>query len=991
MFKDLKIGTQLIIMGVILFSLVLALGYVSFKHTQKIHQQTQLIYEHPVKIRRAIGEIRSDAYLIHWALETAFNMESFDQMLPLMQTIAGAEARMKQNLEMLLLSNLSDKEPVLQLQHITQGCQINRNEVTELMRMGRYDAAERINMHAGTVIDSEHFHEIIKVAETISMLAERDSNELLAASDSLKKRLALQLLLIIAVVLLCAFLVTIYLQRHTRKPLIELKEATERFDRGDMKARVLYESANEFGTLAAAFNKMAANIQQTTEISDKTADLVGSMLGKDDLRDFFLSSLNMLMKHSDSQLAAAYLLNDDKEKFECIASVGLAETARESFSSLVHEGELGRAVFTRKVSHLKSIPESTRFLFHTACGTYIPREMISIPLTYEDETLAVISLASLYEYTEETLRLTENIQTTYAARLQSILAFRNIRLLSERLEKQNSELEAQQKELAAQATELTSQNMELEVQKAALSEASRLKTSFLSNMSHELRTPLNSVIALSGVLTRRLANRIPEEEHSYLEVIGRNGRHLLALINDILDLSRIESGKEEVEVSEFDVCEAINEVLAMIRPQAIEKRLKFPDAVGDCPARIRTDALKFRHILQNLIGNAVKFTEEGHISILVEKSQNSLNIKVSDTGIGIAEEHLAHVFDEFRQADSGVARRYGGTGLGLSIAKKYARLLGGKITAESTQGKGSLFTLSLPLLNGASQPVVEEPYERENINTPVPLTHGAKKEKESKMVLVVDDNEPAVVQISDILKENAYHVRLAKDGEEALALLTRMIPDAIVLDLMMPGMDGFQVLRQIRLSESTSNIPVLILTAKHITKEDLAFLKRNNIHQLIQKGDVKREELLQAIEKMLGGTKKTPEAKAKSSPNPAAVPRVLVAEDNPDNMTTVKAVLADGFRVLEAIDGSEAVKMAREHIPDLILMDIALPGIDGIEAFLTIRADARLQHIPVIALTASATTEDREAILAHGFDAYLAKPIDETLFFRTISQILYGT
>jgi len=208
--------------------------------------------------------------------------------------------------------------------------------------------------------------------------------------------------------------------------------------------------------------------------------------------------------------------------------------------------------------------------------------------------------------------------------------------------------------------------------------------------------------------------------------------------------------------------------------------------------------------------------------------------------------------------------------------------------------------------------------------------------------------------------------------------------------LMMPEMDGFEVLQTIRNAEKTAFIPVLILTAKHITKEDLRFLKHNNVHQLIQKGDVNRHEFLNSIASLVHTDKTETEKQPVEPRQIEGKPVILIVEDNPDNMTTAKAILENNFTILEAVDGNQGIFLAKKHVPHLILMDIALPGMDGIEAFKIIRNTASLSNVPVIALTASAMTSDRETILSHGFDGYIAKPIDEKIFFNTINKVLYG-
>ena len=291
--------------------------------------------------------------------------------------------------------------------------------------------------------------------------------------------------------------------------------------------------------------------------------------------------------------------------------------------------------------------------------------------------------------------------------------------------------------------------------------------------------------------------------------------------------------------------------------------------------------------------------------------------------------------------------------------------------------------------------IVEEEFKKDRARLPreiaVPqLSSKVSANSTAKTLLIVEDSEPAVIQIRDLLEDSGYTIQVAGDAKEALKIMEAVIPDAIVLDLMMPEIDGFDLLNTIRASEPTAYIPVLILTAKHITKDELKFLTKNNIHQLIQKGDVNREELKKAIASML--YPETDEKKVKQfvTRTNKLKPLVLAVEDNPDNMITVKALLSDHFRVLEATDGPTSIALAKQYRPDLILMDIALPGIDGIQAFKTIRSSPGLEHTPVIALTASAMTQEREGILAQGFDAFIPKPIIEREFLKVIQEVLYG-
>jgi len=728
-------------------------------------------------------------------------------------------------------------------------------------------------------------------------------------------------------------------------------------------------------------SKMAEVVQTEMQINENAAQLADSMQRAEEVHTFCRELLKALLERTGSQIGAVYLLNPQKTAFEHFESIGLGAGGGAAFSASGLEGELGAALATRQIQRITDIPADTRFTFAAVSGEFRPREILTIPVLSDHEVTAVISLANLRAYDAPSIRLVNDIWNVLSARLIGVLTFRKIKDLAERLEHQNSELDAQKRELTVQADELTEQNTELELQKRQIDETNRLKSAFLANMSHELRTPLNSVIALSGVLHRRLARTLPAEEQGYLEIIERNGKNLLALINDILDLSRIEAGREEISVSRFSVRELAGEIVAMLEPQALEKKIALRNQVsGDLPP-ITSDLAKWRHILENLVGNAVKFTEHGQVTITAESAPGAIRISVTDTGIGIAADEFPHIFDEFRQGDDSISRKYGGTGLGLAIAKKYALLLGGGITVESVPGKGSTFTLHLPLALEAETARAS----MERATGPAVFPSG-----QGQTILLIEDNEPAIIQLTDILQSEGYRLQVARSGKDALAQIEQTLPEAMILDLMMPEMDGFQVLKAIRGAERTAHLPILILTAKHVTNTELSFLKGNHIQQLIQKGDINRTGLLAAVVQMVAPRQEEPTPLPSHPRRPArpGKPVVLVVEDNPDNLLTAKALLNDRFQVIEAKDGQAGVEQARHHHPDLILMDIGLPVMDGLQALQEIRKDETLRHIPVIAVTATAMKGERETILAHGFDGYISKPIDAELLKKTLREAL---
>lgn len=985
--KDFKIVLKLQLGFATLLLFVFVLGVVSYFQTRMIYQQAEDLYSHPMAVTRAVGKLNEDIMHMRVGIRNLMlSVNKTEQQEAIRYTEIHAADVLIQ-FDVIRAQYLGPKENVEDAYKAFISWQTLRGVNTQLALDGNIKSIKESVDTSGPV--GKQRDDMLAKIRVIENFAKAKSESLFAKSASLYKSLTLELILLVSFMILLSGLIVYQLLKAVRRPINDMVQATNRFRGGDLNARCSYESQDEFGVLCDSFNTMVESVQVRSELDKKVADFAALMIGEYDMKRFFRLTINSLAEFTGSQMAAVYLLSEDKKKYFCFESVGLDEQARESFEAVSMEGEFGTSLATGKVHYLRNIPQDTRFVFNTVSGKFIPREIITLPVNADNEVIAMISLARIKPYNEQVQELIDRILVTLTTRIEGVLANQKKKEFTRTLEVQNSELETQKRELSAQSTELIEQNRELEMQKSQLGEANRLKTSFLSNMSHELRTPLNSVIALSGVLGRRLSQKISEEEYSYLEVIERNGKHLLHLINDILDISRIEAGREEVEILAFKPCTVIHELVEMIRPQVMHKGIELKVEEDNCEVLISSDMDKFRHIMQNLIGNAAKFTEKGRVTVSAVVHEKSITIKVKDTGIGISEVNLPHVFEEFRQADSSTSRRFGGTGLGLAIAQKYANLLEGSISVHSTVGVGSEFALELPLVYAEG--------ERARIpDMDTEWSVGSKTEMLQPMsdirgrtILLVEDSEPAIIQLKDFMEEYGCKILVAHNAVEALAIIEKTIPDAMILDLMMPDIDGFRMLEMLRNAEPTAHVPVLILTAKHITKEELRFLKKNNIHQLIRKGDVNRNELLNAVASMVN-----PKERVTQKNNPPKLvegkPVVLIVEDNPDNMVTAKAVLSNEFIVLEATDGYSGVEMAKKYLPHLILMDIALPDIDGIAAFKLIRQDIRTQGIPVVALTASAMLSDRESILAHGFDAFIAKPIDEKLFLKTVNEMLYG-
>lgn len=674
-------------------------------------------------------------------------------------------------------------------------------------------------------------------------------------------------MLITAVII---YFVSRILANSLTKPLISMVKVSNKIQSGDFSARNKIYNDDEIGYLADSYNKMTDSIESKIKIEQGRADISDIVMPLIRLKDFNQDIVYKLMEITDSNMGAFYLLNEKESKFEYLTSVGIDATLVKFFDAQYREGEFGKAIISKRISHLKKIPSDTIFKFKTIIGNVIPKEIVTIPIVVENQVVAIISLASLSAYKPETLEILNNSFSAINIAFSNLLTNEETRRLNEEikeknveLQKQTEELQLQTEELQVQSDELQEQNIELGMQKREVEEANRLKSEFLSNMSHELRTPLNSIMALSRTLIMQAKDKISSEENKYLEIIERNGKNLLTLINDILDLSKIEAGKLEIVLQTFSINSIIQNIKENLFSIAKEKEIKIYLELANNLPKIESDPEKVYQILQNVIGNAVKFTQKGSVTISADANENQMVIKVIDSGIGVSQEELPYVFEEFRQADGSTSRQFEGTGLGLAIVHKLINRLGGKIEAQSELGKGSIFTIYLPLKWSGDT-------ESEKVTTLSKSWDLYQEEKTAKKgivdetkriekgeikgrprILIVEDNEEAVIQIKIILENEGYLVDVANSGQAALDYIQHSIPDGIILDLMMPEIDGFEVLENIRSTSRTADIPVLILTAKDLTAQDLKKLSANNIQQLLYKGAVDKEELIFKIKLMV--------------------------------------------------------------------------------------------------------------------------------------------
>lgn len=982
--RSLTISRQLSLGIFFLMLLLLLLGGLAWEQVHKLWSTTHQLYNHPLQVRTALDQIRADVLGIHRGMKDVIILNNPQASERIVQEMERAETDVHRMFSILHERYLGPREDVVNAEAHFATWNAIRRETILLLRAGEHQRALERTMPDG--VGGRQAENIYRALDRISDYAHKKGRTFYREAEELRDGLLRQLATVVALMCLVFIVIAFLLIRNIRGPIKDLSDAADRFRNGDYSARSAVVSGNELGQLSRTFNRLAETIQQDAWVKDGISHVQLAGLEADTPQQYCTQLIAALMRRTDALFVAVYGLRDSNAVLELIESAGLAPNVPTTMPLTHFEGMLGSAVLTGETRVLRSIPADTVFVAPLIAADVLPRSIAAVPLSAGENVVAVLLLGTVHELDHETLRLCEGVRYVIGARIATLRSSERLRIVAEKLEMQNRELETQSRELGQQAEELSEQNIILAMQKSQLNDANRLKSTFLSNMSHELRTPLNSVIALSGVLVRRLKGSIGEEEYGYLDIIERNGRHLLSLINNILDLARIEAGREEITLTGFSITELIEDVTMLLRPQAEVKNLVLEcSGAADVPI-IHCDAAKCRQILINLIGNAVKFTDAGVVRVHARVDDTSLRIDVSDTGPGIPPEHAGRIFEEFQQVEDGTARRHEGTGLGLAIARRYAELLGGGITLESTPGEGATFTLRLPLREEKGERIAA-PARRVKARMSPPRGEG-------KRVLVVEDDEGAQTQLRDILVHSGYEVITADDGHQAMNRLESK-PDGIILDLMMPGVDGFEVLRQLRSHPLGQGVPVLILTAKHVSKEELAFLKGNNIHELIRKGDISGTELLQLVAEMLGrnGDEDAPRSEILPDAHFSQLsrrPSILVVEDNPDNLTTVLALLGDFCELLSADDGHKAVELARRSAPDLVLLDISLPGMDGFQVLEQLRMLEHCKSIPVVALTARALTEDRNEILARGFNAYLAKPVDATQLESTIVSMLHG-
>ena len=688
--------------------------------------------------------------------------------------------------------------------------------------------------------------------------------------------LIVSLYLLVLLVSVAAFMIVSFVSGSIAKTIKQVvKTITDiASSGGDLSTRIEVRTRDEIKDLAEATNKLLDHVNDQNWIQTKVAEVATMNQGINDMTTLAESFLGKLAPMLNAAYGLFYIRQGAgaQQKLVKIASYAAYGDETGSASFRLGEGLIGQAALDNRTFLLNTAPDHP-ISITSGLGQLPPKSILIVPVEFEGNVAAVVEFASVESFTSQHLKLMEQIESHFGVAINNVAGRMEVeRLLSEsqvlteelqaqteELQTQSEELQMQQEEMRMTTEHLEEQNLfaeqktkelqkakeELEAYSGQLKKSSQYKTNFLANMSHELRTPLNSILILSQLLAENENKTLSAEEEGYAKVIHTSGNDLLALIDDILDLSKIEAGKVILTMDEVNVSEIPEHMKLLFNPVAEKKGISFHIKMdAGVPQVLHTDGQRLQQILKNLLSNAFKFTEQGSVTLTVQNAdplsvkkhipahtdKAVLAISVTDTGIGIPLNKQQLIFEAFQQVDGETNRQYGGTGLGLSICNEFTRLLGGRIVLESTPQKGSQFTLFLPSLpNMEREQLISVDQEVAAAAAPsgVPAEPGVAERAaissseyedslfKGKNVLLVEDDARNVYSLVKALESKAINVTVASNGKQCLEIIKQQSDfDLVLMDIMMPIMDGFETMEAMRQDTAMQDTPIIALTAK---------------------------------------------------------------------------------------------------------------------------------------------------------------------------------
>jgi HAMP domain-containing protein/CheY-like chemotaxis protein/signal transduction histidine kinase len=828
--------------------------------------------------------------------------------------------------------------------------------------------------------------------------------------------------------------------------------------KGDLTRSIAVEALGEVAALKDNINEMIRNLRETTSrnseqdwLKTNLAKFTRMMQGQKNLTTVSQTILSELAPVVGAKHGVFYVMdggNNGQRELILRLAATYAYRERKHLNKDFHVGEglVGQAAFEKQRILLQNAPDDY-ININSGLGEAKPLQIIVLPIVFENQVLAVMELASFTPFSETYISLLDQLTESIGVVLNTIQAnMRTEELLAqsqslaeelqtqqeeltetnrrlelqakslqaseellrtqqEELQQTNEELEEKARLLQEQNAEVERKNKEVENAKHALEEkarqlamTSKYKSEFLANMSHELRTPLNSLLILAKLLADNPDGNLNTKQIDFAKTIHESGQDLLMLINDILDLSKIESGMMNIilgDVPFTDVRDAMQKTFGQV---ASDKGLTFDvDLSPTLPRAIHTDATRLQQVLKNLLGNAFKFTERGGVTLRAEgvaggwtpghesldRASSVIAFGVIDTGVGIPEEKQRIIFEAFQQADASTTRKYGGTGLGLSISREIARLLGGEIRVSSEEGIGSTFTLYLPQTYVAPNPNVgrvlnpsPSPGRVENpphIEQAEPVDDDREKiTKGDRVLLIVEDDVAYARILLDVAHSKGFKGIIATRGESALQLAQRYRPDAVTLDIALPDMEGWTVLDRLKHDKITRHIPVHIISADEEGSRGLKLGAFAHVQKPVTKEGL--EEAFSKIQGFLERPNKT----------------LLVIEDNDDQRKAITELIGGegDVEITGVASGQEALDILRQRRFDCMVLDLGLPDMNGFEFINRLKNDLHIEDIPIVVYTGRELSKKEETELKRMAEAIIIKDVrspdrllDETALF----------
>jgi CheY-like chemotaxis protein/HAMP domain-containing protein/GAF domain-containing protein len=805
-----------------------------------------------------------------------------------------------------------------------------------------------------------------------------------------------------------------------------IAEVATAVTKGDLTRSITVEAQGEVAALKDNINEMIRNLKDTTQknmeqdwLKTNLAKFTRMLQGQRDLMTVTKLILSELAPVVSAQHGVFYMSEDGEGSMSLRLTSTYAYKERKSLNNRfgLGEGLVGQCAYERQRILLTEVP-GDYIRVSSGLGEAPPVNIVVLPVLFEGQVKAVIELASFNPFKDIHLNLLDQLTETIAIVLNTIesnmrtedllkksqtladelqgqqeeLREKNTRLerqaaslkasedllkkQQDELRNANGELQEKARQLSSQKAEVEGKNREIELAKLAVQEraeqlavTSKYKSEFLANMSHELRTPLNSLLILAEMLSDNADGNLTTKQREFAQTIYDSGTDLLSLINDILDMAKIESGTMTVEVSEVSFPELCDYVERTFRPVAENRDLQFTTELGDgLPRAVCTDAKRLQQVLRNLLSNAFKFTEDGKVALQVEPAQQGWSadhpvlsraeavvaFAVVDTGIGIPADKLKVIFEPFQQAESGTGRRYGGTGLGLSISREIATLLGGEIRVQSKPGEGSVFTLYLPQKYLPTPP--RPGGQRIEDRTPLD-PRSAPQQPEvggdydnlqpgDRVLLVVEHDPKFAAILLEMAHERDFKALITGRGETALALARQFQPTAITLDLQLPDMDGWVVLDRLKHDPAVRHIPVHVISVDESASRGV----RHGAFACLRKPVSKK-----VLQEAFAGMKRLTERGKKN---------LLVVEDNAVERENIVRLIGNGDVSTTAVaSGAEALEALRSQPFDCLVLDLRLPDLTGLEVVEKIKRELGLHDLPIIVYTGKDLTPDEEARL----------------------------